>query len=266
MSLDEKQTSPRPRTLGDLNCQLVSLGFQPATKHHLDQFFETEPRERLLKALSRAGNEEGALAYLERFFKRNLRGADPVFSKQPEQVGDVLQRLRPRWQNPISKADGHRLNKHVYGSKGALCFEPDETRGGVHTLCMDAADATGPKQYDWGNKLRLQLTRDELLMVTAVLFGFLAKCEGKNHGEGNSKGFSLEDQGDKLFMRVFAKGHNIKAVPIFPADAFYVAQMFLEQMRKNAPGLSANEILLTLHRVHARLASQNQQSAPRQTH
>lgn len=266
MSLEWDQASTRPRTLGDLNCQLIYLGFRPATKHHLDQVFETEPRERLLKALHRAGNEEGAMAYLERFFERNLTGADPVFSKQPEQVGDVLQRFRPQWQNPNIQVGDQKANKHVYGAKGALCFEPDETRAGIHTICMDAADSTGTRQYDWSNKLRLQLTRDELLDVAAVLFGLIPSCEGKNHGEDNSKGFSLKNQSGKLFMRVFAKGFKPKAIPIFPADAFYVAQMFLEQMRKNAPGLSANEILLTLQRVHARLASQNQQSAPRQTH
>ena len=266
MSLDGNQTSPRPRTVGDLNCQLVSLGFRPSTKQQLDQILEIEPRERLLKALSRAAEEDGAMAYLERFFEKNFREAEPNSPNSPEPVGYVLQRLRPQWQNPNMQVGNQKANKHVYGSKGALCFEPDETRAGVHTICMDAADSTGPKQYNWGGKIRLQLTRDELLMVTADLFGFLPKCEGKNHGEDNSKGFSLEDQGDKLFMRVFAKGRNIKAVPIFPEDAFYVAQLFLGQMKKNASWLSANEILLTLQRVHASRRGTSGAPPNRQTH
>lgn len=142
-----------------------------------------------------------------------------------------------------------RASRHVYGAKAALCFEPDETRFGIHTVCIEAADATGPKQYDWGNKIRVQLTRDELPVTTAVFFGWLPRCEYKNHGEDNSKGFSLEDQGDKLFMRVFARGRQVKAVPIPPEDAFYLAQLFLGQLKKNAPGLSGGEILTTLRQV-----------------
>ncbi|MDY0269939.1 hypothetical protein [Trichloromonas sp.] len=151
-------------------------------------------------------------------------------------------------------ADAHgegrlRLTRHVYGAKAALCFEPDETRFGIHTICIEAADATGPRQYDWGKKIRVQLTRDEVPIATAVLFGWLPRCEYRNHGEDNSKGFSLEDQGDKLFMRVFARGRQVKAVPIPPEDAFYLAQLFLGQMKKNAPGLSGGEILTTLRQV-----------------
>ena len=149
-----------------------------------------------------------------------------------------------------ANGDGRpRLSRHVYGAKAALCFEPDETRFGIHTVCIEAADAGAPKQYDWGNKIRVQLTRDELPVVTAVLFGWLPRCEYKNHGEDNSKGFSLEDQGDKLFMRVFARGRQMKAVPIPPEDAFYLAQLFLDRMKKNAPGLSGGEILTTLRQV-----------------
>lgn len=147
--------------------------------------------------------------------------------------------------------DRARSGRHVYGAKAALCFEADETRFGIHTVCIEAADATAPKQYDWGNKIRVQLTRDELPVVTAVLFGWLPRCEYKNHGEDNSKGFSLEDQGDKLFMRVFARARQVKAVPIPPEDAFYLAQLFLGQMKKNAPGLSGGEILTTLRQVLA---------------
>jgi hypothetical protein len=173
---------------------------------------------------------------------------------QEEQMTNENRIFSEPISSPPADANGDgrpRLSRHVYGAKAALCFEPDETRFGIHTVCIEAADASGPKQYDWGNKIRVQLTRDELPVVTAVLFGWLPRCEYKNHGEDNSKGFSLEDQGDKLFMRVFARGRQVKAVPIPPEDAFYLAQLFLGQMKKNAPGLSGGEILTTLRQVLA---------------
>lgn len=260
-----------PSTLAEFNQALTALQLRPVDKTGLDEILKTETRERLVKALNQAGTDQRALAYLNRFFGGNgaLPRNQPPAAPEPAAYASTNETGPAPEPEPAAGSGeqrGARLNKHVYGSKGALCFEPDETRGGTHTICLDAADATGPKQYNWGGKLRLQLTRDELLQFTAVLFGFLPKCEGKNHGEDNSKGFSLEDQGDKLFMRVFAKGHNIKAVPIFPEDAFYVAQLFLGQMKKNAPWLSASEILATLQRVHA--ARRGAQGAPRgqQTH
>ena len=45
-----------------------------------------------------------------------------------------------------------RASFHVYGGKAALCFEADLTRNEVHTIALDAATATGPKQYNWGKK------------------------------------------------------------------------------------------------------------------
>lgn len=246
----------KPTTLAEFNQALTSLQLRPVDKAGLDVILKTESRDRLVRAINQAGTDQRALAYLNRFFgvTGNAPQNQPPAAPEPASYASTNETgPAPEPEQAAGNGDqgGARMNKHVYGSKGALCFEPDETRGGVHTICLDAADATGPKQYNWGAKLRVQLTRDELLQVTSVLFGFLPKCEGKNHGPDNSKGFSLEDQGDKLFMRVFAKGHPIKTVPIFPEDAFYVAQLFLGQMKKNAPWLSANEILATLQRVHA---------------
>ena len=97
----------------------------------------------------------------------------------------------------------------------------------------------------------MQLTRDELLVAMAVLLGMLPRCEYKNHGEDKSKGFSIEDQGDKLFIRVFGGGQKIKAVPVTPEDAFYVAQIFLSQIKKNSADLDASNLLLLLQRVVA---------------
>ncbi len=140
-------------------------------------------------------------------------------------------------------ASGERSGVHVYGGKAALCFEADETRGAVPTIALDAASATGPKQYDWRHKIRLQLTKNELPAVLSVLVGFVPKAEFKNHGPDNDKGFGIEHQGDKLFVRVWAKDQGVKAVPMPLEDAFYVTELFLRQLRKAAPWMTAGDIL-----------------------
>ena len=255
-----------PKTLAEFNQALSSLSLKPVDKARLDAIMTTEPRERLVKALNQAENDPRALAYLNNHFGGQAQESAPRSQRPAAPQAPVpsqnAQYAQESYQEPEPAQGGNEenegadegrvyLKKHVYGGKAALCFEADETRRGIHTMCLDAADATGPKQYNWGNKVRVQLTRDELLVATAVLFGFLPRCEYKNHGEDNSKGFSIEDQGDKLFVKVFAKGHAIKAVPVTPEDAFYVAQIFLGQMKKNAPWLTAGEILMSLQKVVA---------------
>jgi len=137
-----------------------------------------------------------------------------------------------------------RESVHVYGGKAALCFEADMTKGDVPTIALDAATSTGPRQYDWNNKLRLQMTRAELPVVTAVLIGAMQRCEFKNHGQDNSKGFSMERQdGGKVFIKVFGKDQPIRAIPVMPADVFYVASLFMRQLLKASPWLDATALM-----------------------
>lgn len=137
-----------------------------------------------------------------------------------------------------------RESVHVYGGKAALCFESDVTKGDVPTIALDAATSTGPRQYDWNNKLRLQMTRAELPVVTAVLIGAMQRCEFKNHGQDNSKGFSMERQdGGKVFIKVFGKDQPVRAIPVMPADVFYVASLFMRQLLKGSPWLDATALM-----------------------
>lgn len=150
------------------------------------------------------------------------------------QSGTGSQQIRPE----------DRASFHVYGGKAALCFEADETKQGVPTIALDAASSTGPRAYDWNGKIRLQLTRAELPVVAAVLLGVMTKCEFKNHGQDNSKGFSIERQeGGKVFIKVMAKDQGVKAVPVGPADVFYIASLVMRQLRKANPWLDGTALI-----------------------
>lgn len=138
-----------------------------------------------------------------------------------------------------------QLSWHVYG-KSALCFEADETRNGIPTISIDACASTGPRKYDWNSKIRIQLTAQELPVVTAVLLGQCKQCAFKNHGQENNKGFSLEDQMDKVFCRVFTKG-AMHAVPISEGDRFHVTALFLRQIRLHYKWLDGTAIHMMLH-------------------
>lgn len=156
-------------------------------------------------------------------------------SREPQQgAGNEEGRMNPE----------DRASVHVYGGKAALCFEADITKGQVPTIALDAAMTTGPRQYDWAGKVRLQLTRAELPVVTAVLIGALQRCEFKNHGQDNSKGFSMERQeGGKVFIKVFAKDQGVRGVPVMAPDVFYVASLMMRQLRKANPWLDGTALM-----------------------
>jgi len=140
-------------------------------------------------------------------------------------------------------APQQRVSKHVYGGRAALCFETDETRHGVPTIAVDAAIACSVRDYDWPGKIRLQLTQGELPVVAAVLLGALPSCEFKSHGPNKDKGFSVEHQGNKVFVRVFAAGEPMRAVPMELSDVYQVSALFLRQLRHQSPWLDATGIM-----------------------
>ena len=151
-----------------------------------------------------------------------------------------------------------RVQCRVYGSKAALCIETDVTRQDEPTLRLEAAPATGPRAYDWPSKLTLQLTREELPVVAATVLGLLPRCLYKNHGPDQNKGLEIEHQGSHLFVRLFQKERGVLAVPVGPADSYYLAALALRALRQGTPWLSDQGLLMVLKLTIQRMsAAQN---------
>ncbi|WP_049820940.1 hypothetical protein [Methylibium petroleiphilum] len=163
------------------------------------------------------------------------------------------QRQQARQAEPAeASADQEYLSQHIYGGKAALCFSADQTRAKVHTVRLEAAEASATRQYDWQRKIAIQLSQRELPLVLAVFMGWINRFEGKGHGENNSKWFTIEQQGNKLYLSVNAKGQSPRGVPIMPGDGYAVTTLLMRQMLKNDPFLTP-EILLSLVRKQAEL-------------
>lgn len=123
-------------------------------------------------------------------------------------------------------------------------FNADSTKAGAPTIALDAATSTGPKAYDWKQKIRIQLTKAELPVVAAVLLGARKKCEFKNHGQNNDKGFTMERQDrGKVFVSVFAKGMPARAVPVLGPDVMWVTALVLQQVQRNCPELDSMGVI-----------------------
>lgn len=153
-------------------------------------------------------------------------------NEQPDNSGNA--RMNPE----------DRVSMHVYGGKAALCFEADMTKQGVPTVALDGAVSTAPRQYNWQNKVRIQMTKAELPVVAAVLMGVIPSCEFSSHGQENNKGFSMERQGGgKVFVKVFEKGQPLRTVPIMAPDVFYVTSLVFRQLQKANPWLDNTSIM-----------------------
>jgi len=77
------------------------------------------------------------------------------------------------------------LTSHGRNSWGITCWRS----GGVWRCSW----VSPGKSTD--GKLTLQLTREELSLVTATLLGLVPRRECKNHGPNNDKGLEIEHQG-----------------------------------------------------------------------
>lgn len=269
------QTNPdfqpisNPASLSDVNRILNNFALPQLSPAAFDALKKKQPRETLMTALRNLQfkGDKGAWTFLSKQIEQ-VQGPAPAAPREsapaPRAGGqgmrtDESDRARPKEDQPRPASTASRPDEsqrdeqerpksvHVYGGKGALCFEEDETKNGFHTIAIDAAPSTGPKQYDWANKIRIQLTREELPVLLAVMLGVLPQCEYKNHGPQNNKGFGVQDQGNQYYVRVFGPD-GVRAVPMTPEDAFRVTAMLIKQMRKNYEGLEAGDIL-TLVRV-----------------
>lgn len=283
----EHQFAPgRPRNLGEFNALLAGAGLGPVSAAELAALRELRSPDDLARAAMQAHANPNARAYLDKAIAEAGGGAhagqregppmppvpEPPYQQPappPEPPPGAWAQENPGYdQDPRDKNHGStrtgnagcertergdRLSVHVYGSGAALCFEPDQTRRGDHTIALDAARSTGPRAYDWGGKIRLQMTQAELPVVAGVLLGRIAKCEYGNHGPENDKGFSLENQDGKIFARVFAKGKSPCAVPIGPEDAYRVTALVVRQLRENTRWLEAGDVIRLVAEVVARL-------------
>lgn len=119
----------------------------------------------------------------------------------------------------------------AFGGKAALTVVQDKTRKGVPTIRFETASG-GNRQYNWSNKIAIQLTASELLEVAAVLLGIIPYCAFDLHGEGKNKWFEIENQTKNMFFRMGMKGENavIHALPITIGDAYPILQMVLFQI------------------------------------
>ncbi len=150
------------------------------------------------------------------------------------------------------------LTVHVYGNQAALCFEPTVSASKFPTVAIDAAikNQGAGRTFDWAGKIQVNLTRDELVKVTAALLGFTKQASGSHHGPARNKGFRVTNQEAHFFFEVSEGDKPKRGVPIGPADAHYVTNLLLRQLQNASPWMSVSDVV-TMIRCRAPMLNQD---------
>lgn len=140
-----------------------------------------------------------------------------------------------------------------HGKKAAIELKPSLTRSSEwETVMLEAAISVGPKQFNWADKISIQITKTELPHVISTFLGIKQAFEGKSHGVNANKGFSLawQSRSDNspmiLFVCVTEGGKPAMAVPVAGFDAMMLGHMACVQYIRNFPGLTTDACIKSL--------------------
>lgn len=140
---------------------------------------------------------------------------------------------------------------HFYGKDTALCFSASKTRGGANTINIDAAklNGGGGRNFDWKNAVHFQFTPRELYSVVSVFMKIRNSVEFKSHGANNDKGFSIERQDGKFYLKLFSKEGGSRAVPVMVDDAVNLAILVIDQIAAENPDYRKPDLLSVIKMV-----------------
>jgi hypothetical protein len=96
------------------------------------------------------------------------------------------------------------------------------------------------------------------LYIPALKDEIFRAISDKNHGPDQNKGLDIEHQASHLFVRLFQKDRGVLAVPVGPADSYYLAALAMRPLRQATPWLGDPGILMLLKLTVQRMsAAQN---------
>lgn len=125
--------------------------------------------------------------------------------------------------------DSLLAKQKVFGRQHALTVEAVERQKGTlkwprlnfeFASVLPETGERGTKQYNWGEKLIIQLKEDHMPLYAAVLLGDLHRVRFDHYGGASgSKSFEMEAQGSSIVIKGLAPGRG-HAIPI-PAERVY---------------------------------------------
>lgn len=277
-------------TVSSVRQRLADLGIH-VTCEQVELVRQIHSTARLRIALDQADTDPDVYAFLSDAFARVRPGTtlslfpesaltdgnptdtgvdcSDLVEAEPEPVMPSRSEARALWQLPNSRetmvwhgershlvptlvASPPREDFHIYGGTAALTVSPGKNKGGCAVVFIDAAEAKQPRQYDWGSKITVMLTPEEMIVVLAVVTGEVPSASFRHHGGAKDKWIQFQHQGPNVFLKV-GQANTVRAVPLGPADAFKFASLLTAQIKCNVPDGARAEVTYLVRSTVAKM-------------
>ena len=162
-------------------------------------------------------------------------------------------------------SDEPRLHLRLFGKSAAHTLEitPHRRGGdfmGVHVLTIDSAHAFSiGGGYDWGRKLVIQLTPEEMPGLIATLMGITPSVRFGHHGADRAKFIEVRRQEGGLVIVTGEKALSY-SVPVPVGTAYYALDLCCQAMSMglgrgrsrevDKPGRSVSDVLMLVRSAH----------------
>lgn len=145
----------------------------------------------------------------------------------------------------------------IFGSSAALCVSEARTRSSnQYTIQVEGALALGGgrREFDWQNKIIVQLTVQEAYLTLALFENMIPSVKFDGHGRTHDKSLQIDAQESHYFVRIVQRGRSAIAVPVRAVDAIPIVALLYKQLLRNEPHLRIEDIRLLIERM-ARMTS-----------
>lgn len=165
------------------------------------------------------------------------------------QVGSSVPAAAPA---PAAPIDPPYYSFKIFGSGAALCVSEARTRSSnQHTIQIEGALALGGgrREFDWQNKIIVQLTVQEAYLALALFENMLPSVKFDGHGRSHDKSLHMDFQDSHYFVRVIQRGRAAVALPVRAVDAIQIVALLYRQLRANEPHLQIDDIRTLVKRM-----------------
>jgi hypothetical protein len=140
----------------------------------------------------------------------------------------------------------------IFGSGAALCVSEARTRSSnQHTIQIEGALAHGGgrREFDWQNKIIVQLTVQEAYMALALFENLIPSVKFDGHGRAHDKSLHIDFQDSHYFVRVIQRGRAAVVLPVRAVDAIQIVALLYKQLLRNEAHLRIEDIRALVARM-----------------
>jgi hypothetical protein len=137
----------------------------------------------------------------------------------------------------------------LFAKAAARCVSEALTKNSnQHTIQIEAAGALGgsSRQFDWPNKICVQLSVQEMYTLVATCESLVVSAEFKGHGLRNDKALFVELQSGTIYFKMVQLHRKPLGIPVRAIDAMPLVNLLYRQILKNEPHLTADQIRTNL--------------------